>query len=284
MSEFQYEQPTEAPTSQSSAPYTKYLQYKSGKTPAGFAKAATPDQVNAGFSFYDKEAKQSVKVENFTACVVAVLSGVSGTVKDGDYYNRYYSNLIFDTRTDLLSVRMFGIDKVQFSGKYADFKNALPQGVGYTLFFVAYIPELKEVVAIELTTGLQSAIVRAIAEQTGAQQSKIKLFNLNDLSTKFWCFRFSGEFEKRDNKGNDWSGTGEMYFMPKIQVLTLTTQKAAQQVEFLSGIADEVRDYVSTIQGKLRGATTQQEPTMHEDHAFPTDEPPQQQDGDDLPF
>lgn len=252
MADIQFDTPTEAPTASSGAPYTRFLNYKSGKTPEAFALSALPEQVKAGFSYYDKEAKQAVKVENFTACVVAVLSGVTGTVKNGEYYDNYYSNFVFDTRTELIKVRQFGIEKVLFSGLYRDFKDALPQGVGYSQFLIAYIPELKEVVSIELTAGLSAAIQRAIAETTNTAAKKVNLFHLCDISTKFWCFKFGSEFAKRDKEGKDYSGKGEMYFMPKIQVFVVSSEKNPQFVADLDSMAVEVREYVSEGQRIMR--------------------------------
>lgn len=259
MNDISFEQPTEAPVAANTAPYVRYIQYKSGKTPEAFAKNAKPEDVKAGFSYYDKEAGQSVRLDKFTACVVAVVSGVTGTVRNGDYYDNYFSNYVFDTRIQVLNVRQRGIQKVLYSGLYNDIKGGFPQGVGYTQFLIAYIVETKEVVSIELTTGLSAAIQRCIAETTGTSAKKVNLFHLCDLSTQFWCFSFLPEFEKRNKEGEAYAGKGEMYFMPKIQAFVVRAEKSPESVEMLNSIAYEVRMYIDATQERIKAKTDNEE-------------------------
>lgn len=291
MSQTIFEKPGQgdAPVSTSNAPYTKFFNYKSGKTPEAFAANASPEQVKAGFSYYDKEAKQVVQLSEFTGCVVAVLSGVTGTVKEGDYYQNYYSNLIFDTRSEFLSVRCFGVDRPLFSGLYKDIKPNLPQGVGYAQFLICYIPQTQETVALELTTGLQMAIVRAISEATQTPAKKINLFNLCELTTKFWCFQFTREFEKRTKDGEPYAGKGEMYFIPKINVFVVKSDKHPDLVGMLNTIAGEVRDFVSNSQERFWKPERTPQPANTGDEHFPTTPPPVNTedatpDEDGLPF
>lgn len=264
MSNIQFDAPSAPPTSGSgSAPYTRFIKYRAGKTAAGYADIATPERAKAGFSYYDKERKETVKIGEFTACVVAVLAGVTGTVQNGDYYENYYSNLIVDTRTQRLNVRQNGVDRVLHSGLYKDIKPDLPQGVGYTQFLICYIPENKEVWAIELSTGLTTAIQTAIARACNVPASKISLFGLCELTTRFWALKFNADFVKVTKEGADYAGQGDMFFMPRISVFEVSIAKNAETCQMLASISNEVSAFVDAGQAKLNaGAVQNIEPTV----------------------
>lgn len=243
----EFETPSQAPV-KADRPWTKRVTYKSGKTPPGFAAAATPEQVSAGFSFYDSNAGQKVEMKEWVGFVVATLSGVSGTVPDGTRYINYFSSLVYDTRIDPIRVFMQGADRPIATGIYKNL--SLPAGVNYTQYLICYVPELNELVSIELTAGLQNAVKRAIATSCGIKPNKVSLFSLCDLSTEFWGIRFSGEFEKRDKEGNEWK-TGEMYFMPKLTAGVVSIGKNADVVNLLNEYSDHVRAYCSGYADEL---------------------------------
>lgn len=243
----EFETPSQAPV-KADRPWTKRVTYKSGKTPPGFAAAATPEQVSAGFSFYDSNAGQKVEMKEWLGFVVATLSGVSGTVPDGTRYINYFSSLVYDTRTDPIKVFMQGADRPIAAGIYKNLR--LPAGVNYTQYFICYIPELNELVSIELTAGLQNSVKRAIGNSCGVKPNKVSLFSLCDLSTEFWGIRFSGEFEKRDKEGNEWK-TGDMYFMPKLTAGVVNIAKNADLVNLLNEHSDNVRLYCTGYADEL---------------------------------
>ena len=236
----------DAPTAKTDAPWSKRIEYRSGKTPEGFAEAALPEQVKAGFTYYDKEHKATFQVTGFTASIVAILSGVSGTVPNGQRYDNYYSSLVADTRSQKLAVFLgSGDSRVTVAkGIYNDFKASLPLGVGYMKFAVVYIHETNECALMELTASFENAIKEAIAEHTGQNPAKINLFNLFELSTKYWAVRFAGQFTKRTREGGAWTGKGDMFFYPRLQAGVVLTEK----FPVLSDISNQVSQYVDAGQ------------------------------------
>lgn len=246
-----FEQPTHAPVSSgNSRPWNFRLEYKSGKTPEGFASAALPEQVSAGFSYYDKEAGQTSRKESFTFFVVACLSGISGVTKDGDRYNNYYSTLVYDTRTQPMSVWMQGIERPIETGFYSELKPKMPQGVRFTQVLICYDMDSKQLIALNLTVGLAMQIQRAIGLACNTPANKISLFSLCDMSTEFWGLRFEGKFEKRTKEGDAWNGKGEMFFMPELRAGVVSLAKNPQLIEELNGHADAVKEFVmATIEG-----------------------------------
>lgn len=241
-----FEQPTHAPVSSgNSRPWNFRLEYKSGKTPEGFASAALPEQVSAGFSYYDKEAGQTSRKESFTFFVVACLSGISGVTKDGDRYNNYYSTLVYDTRTQPMSVWMQGIERPIETGFYSELKPKMPQGVRFTQVLICYDMESKQLIALNLTVGLGMQIQRAIGTACNTPANKISLFSLCDMSTEFWGIRFEGNFEKRTKEGDPWNGKGEMFFMPELKAGVVSLSKNPALIDELNQYADGVREYVT---------------------------------------
>ena len=255
--EFQEEQAIAPPPSQKkSYPWEHRVNYRSGKVAAAFAAKAVPEDVKAGFAYYDNDEKKNVQMHSFRAIIVASLSGISGVTKDaGDHYTNYWSNLVNDTRDEALEVRAQGIDRALFTGFYADIKPSLPQGVGYSQVLIAYIPEAKAFMSLNLTMGLQNHLKNSIANATGAPPKKISLFSLCDLSSQYWGFKFTGSFTKVDKDGFTYAGSGDMYFMPEVEAFVINQKPGLeQQFELLNGGADACQDYVKAEQNRIYGA------------------------------
>jgi hypothetical protein len=254
--DFRTELPTAPPPAQQrSYPWTKRVDYRSGKVAQAFAAQAMPENVKAGFSYYDSEAKSSISLEAFQAIVVASLSGIAGVTKEGDRYYNYYSNLVKDTRTDVLAVRMQGVDKVIGTGLYSELKETLPSGVGYTQVLICYVKEYDQIMALNLTVGLQNHLKNAIAVATSTQASKVNLFGLCDLITQFWGFSFTGKFVKTDKEGKPWSGTGDMYFMPECNAFVVNKAGNEDAFVMLNEGSAACFEYVQREQDKIYGAT-----------------------------
>jgi hypothetical protein len=221
---------------QNSRPYTGYLEYRSGKTPASFAAQATPDQVSAGFSYYDRESNTRIKLDAFRAIIVGQAFGVAGVTKLGDRFTNYYSNLVADTRTDPMRVFIRGINFPQYSGLYKDIKPALPQGVGFQHYLCVYIPEIDQLMLISLTMALSEHIRECIAESASRAlgrklpSSRVNMFGLCDLSQSFYMLKFTGQFVKKNKENQLWNNNGEMYFLPEVEVKSVVGD---EQIKFL---------------------------------------------------
>lgn len=221
---------------QNSRPYTGYLEYRSGKTPASFAAQATPDQVSAGFSYYDKDANSRIGLTAFRAIIVGQAFGVAGVTKLGDRFTNYYSNLVADTRTDPMRVFIRGINFPQYSGLYKDIKPALPQGVGFQHYLCVYIPETDQLMLVSLTMALSEHIRECIAESASRAlgrklpTSRVNMFGLCDLSQSFYMLKFTGQFVKKNKENQLWNNNGEMYFLPDVEVKSVVGD---EQIKFL---------------------------------------------------
>ena len=221
---------------QNSRPYTGYLEYRSGKTPASFAAQAQPDQVSAGFSYYDRESNTRIKLDAFRAIIVGQAFGVAGVTKLGDRFTNYYSNLVADTRTDPMRVFIRGINFPQYSGLYKDIKPALPQGVGFQHYLCVYIPEIDQLMLISLTMALSEHIRECIAESASRAlgrklpSSRVNMFGLCDLSQSFYMLKFTGQFVKKNKENQLWNNNGEMYFLPEVEVKSVVGD---EQIKFL---------------------------------------------------
>ena len=221
---------------QNSRPYTGYLEYRSGKTPASFAAQAQPDQVSAGFSYYDKDANSRIGLTAFRAIIVGQAFGVAGVTKLGDRFTNYYSNLVADTRTDPMRVFIRGINFPQYSGLYKDIKPALPQGVGFQHYLCVYIPEIDQLMLVSLTMALSEHIRECIAESASRAlgrklpSSRVNMFGLCDLSQSFYMLKFTGQFVKKNKENQLWNNNGEMYFLPEVEVKSVVGD---EQIKFL---------------------------------------------------
>lgn len=273
----------DAPTSKSEVPWGKRIEYRSGKTPEGFAAAALPEQVKAGFTYYDKDHKATFQVPGFTASIVGILSGVSGTVPNGSRYDNYWSSLVQDTRYQKLAVFLgSGDNRVTVAtGIYNDFKSSLPDGVGYMKYAVCYLHEINECVLMELTASFENSIKEAIAAQTGQNPAKINVFNLFELSSKFWAIRFAGSFTKRTRDGVAWNGKSDMFFYPSLVAGVVMTEK----FPVLAELSAQMAQYIDAGQ---RYFNTPQKPKSEQDEAveqqareaaLSTPTPPRQSNG-----
>ena len=161
-------------------------------------------------------------------------------------------------------------------------------------FAVVYIHETKECALMELTASVENSIKEAIAAQTRQNPARINVFNLFELTTKFWAVRFSGKFTKRNRDGAAWTGKGDMFFYPELVAGVVLTEK----FPVLADLSEQVTAYVEAgqkyydgqkaapaqppAQGSANGFSQPViAPPMNAD-AFPTEEPPVEIE--DMPF
>ena len=232
---------------QNTRPYSGFLEYKSGKTPATFAASATPEQVGCGFSYYDKDSNTRHSLTSFRAIIIGQAFGVAGVTKLGDRFTNYYSNLVSDTRTDPMRVFIRGINFPQYSGLYKDIKPALPQGVGFQHYLCVYIPELDDMKLISLTMALSEHIRSSIADSASkalgknVPPSRVNMFGLCDLSSAYYMLKFTGGYVKKNKENAIWNGAAEMYFLPELQVKTVNGE---EQLKYLDAQADRFGNWL----------------------------------------
>lgn len=253
------------------------IEYKTGKLETASVKMffdgkLDPEYQTQGFRYYDKDLKERVQFGAFTAYVLGIYSGSFSNGKDrGDL--RYFSNLVSDTRTDIIQSCYWGASQsVQFAiGNYrADiapaFEALVPKrNSSHTKVLVAYIAERKEVCVFHLNATMQAGMCKAIAKARGIEEYKATLFGLSDLASEIWVLQFKGEFEpvaftpreakkvaatvaakKEDNV---------LYFQPVFQsgVLRLDNPKYTERVLSVNAMQDELSEYLASEQSHLSG-------------------------------
>ena len=274
-----FETPTaqDVPTrSGTDVPWKKRFEYKSGKVPHGFALDALPEKVNAGFSYYDKEAGAKFQIGNFTASIVAMTFGVSGTVPDGKYYVNYFSNLVFDTRTQPLEVFHYVKSGDEWkkhviaTGFYNDFKDTLPEGVGYCKVLICWIHETGELVSINVSSQVETALKEAIAESTASSVSKINIFKIAEKSDRFWAIKFAGQFTKRTRDGKTWVGQGDMFFNPSFVAKVATAEKFPVLPEMKQAVKEYIEASEEMVWKAAKGGKPTPAPLPHPDTVLPS--------------
>lgn len=169
-----------------------------------------------GFAYYDKDAQKLVSLPEFTFVVLDVYAGISGY--NPDTKESFWSNRAKDTRTDALSVS--SNHGLALKGLYQDIKKNLPKGAKYTKFVKAYCLQLDRVIELKLSAMVEAAMQKAIAETESSEAKRKSWENIFLLSIAdgdlLWGFHLSGHGTV-DIKGNDYTGTGDLFFTPKFQ-------------------------------------------------------------------
>jgi len=228
------------------------------------------EYMTQGFEYYDKEAQARAKIPEFTAYVLGVYYGsFSNGQGKGDI--RFFSNLVADTKTDVMQSSYFMNDqrKTLAIGNYkADIVPALEKvgrKGGYTRVIVAYIPEFKEIRAIHLGATAEAGFVKAIAKARDIAESKASLYGLSDLRSEIWVFRYDGEsepvvFTDKDAKNVAATipakkGNKKIYFQPVLQagVIRQTTEKFKDAFAAVSVMQDEFTAYLQSEQEYFKG-------------------------------
>lgn len=244
------------------------------------------DDLLCSFKWYDPEAKEKKTLSSFTAYLLGVYYGSFSNGKERGEIN-YQSNLVADTRTDILQSFFFikepGGEKYQkMTLATGNYKNDIAPALlsegrknSYTRVLVCYIPELEEVRAIHLNATSEAGFLKAIAAARDIPEHKATFFGLNDLSSEIWGFRFNGEFEPvvfspKEAKNVPPTvpakeGAQKIYFQPVIKagVIKMHNEKwkntfdrvAAMQEEFANYIESEQQYYRDLLKKKTNSTT-----------------------------
>jgi hypothetical protein len=195
----------------------------------------TQDDLTCGFQHYVK-GEGKVALPKFDAYLLAVCYGAFSNGKERGEIN-YSSNYVLDTRTDIMQsmyfmpkdggYEMVVLAKGNYKSRIAPALLAQNRKGFYTRVLVCYIPELDEVRAIHLSSVAEAGFLKAIAAALRVPEHKATFFNLSELSTQIWGFRFSGSFEpvvftSKEAKNQPLTVTAERgaakaFFQPEIQ-------------------------------------------------------------------
>jgi len=252
------------------------IDYKTGKLETASVKMffdgkLDPVYHTQGFVYWDNVARERVALKSFTAYVLGVYSGSFSNGKDkGDV--RYFSNLVNDTRTDIIQSCYWGVGRShQFAlGNYkADivpaFEALVPKrGSTYTKVLVAYIAERKEVCCFHINATMEAGLVKAVAKARGIEEHKASLFGLSDLKSEVWVFQFKGGFEPvtftpKDAKKVPATVAAKkednvLYFQPVFEagVLRLENPKYVERVKSINAMEAELSEYIASEQAHLK--------------------------------
>lgn len=234
-----------------------------------FESRLTSEDMVQGFEYYDKEAAARVKLTTFTAYVLGVYYG-SFSSGEGKGDVRYHSNLVQNTKTDIMQSSFF-VNSERRTLAIGNYKSDIVPALekegrkgGFTRVIVAYIPELKEVRAIHLGATAEAGFVKAIAQARGISEHAASLFGLSDLTSEIWAFKYDGEsepvvFSPKDARNAPATipateKSKKIYFQPKLQcgVIRENNEKFAETFRSVSAMQTEYACYIASEQAYFR--------------------------------
>lgn len=204
------------------------VDYGAMKTPAAYVKAVNDDFITdavlnckLGFHYYDKLAQKKLPLQPFTFFVLEVYSGLTGSNLNAatSEWSNYWSNRVKDTRTQPYTIWQNG-QKLEISGLWADIyekAQAECKGIKNVRILIAYCKELDTVVEIPLTATAERGVRKGLAKafqvtRPNTKWQSVLLYGLAD-NDHIWGFSFKG-FERVNEKGDTYAGTGDLYFEP----------------------------------------------------------------------
>lgn len=262
------------------------LQYYSGKTPETYAKFAVSEMATnqqkgkLGFCYYNAYIGEMVVLTRFRFFVLATVCCVEGMTEKNGEKLKYWSNRVFDTRSQPLAVFLAGIKTPQFQGIYRDIKDSFPQGVGFRSYFVAWSPEHDTLFEVPVSSYAGRGAQMAIAAASDMKKyDNIDLFNLAS-NDHIWGFVFDATDPKNaflpvDKEGKPYADKGELFFCPKYEcgIVPGTHQlhpqiiaKQKEYKEFLNAKIERAKNFVNKPgeqQAQPQGAFTQPTPAQH---------------------
>lgn len=240
------------------------VKYKANKTPQNYAHMTDGQPLDThvqngalGFQYYDKEAKKSVPLPEFTFVVLDVYAGISGYNPDTKI--SYWSNRVTDTRTDELVVYQSGVQGPIAKGIYQNIKSQIPDGAGYTKFVKAYCVQLDKVIEIELTASAERGMQKGIAKaEIAAGRTKFdwqKAFIIGLASNDhLWGFHLIG-YQRETKQGDPYAGQGELYFSPDFHCGIVNPVKQPDLHAKCSALQDEERAAHEAYKARLNAGS-----------------------------
>lgn len=258
-----FDQPTAPPEAKSSAAFAENpiafsLDYRGGKSqPEKTSGKLSPQDLDVKFSYYKRsqhegEKGEVVEMQNFTFFVLGVYSRFAGVNFNIDKPSEsvHYTSTPYRTVKDMCFFRKEYVKKIRENEAYknewtvgnyhqlrafAD-KQDYREKVGYKKILLVYCLEVDCVVEILVNRRVEYGIAAAIAASTNSAHNPNRIGGLNDLSTQFWGFQFTGNFHTvLDVKGKEckpFEGKGEWGFAPAFNcfIVSATSQNKAAEV------------------------------------------------------
>lgn len=248
MSYADFEQPDAAPEAVNSGsfidnPISREIFYKSGKAQVSGTKGKiSPEDLGVKFTYREGDYEEGVKASYaslpaFTLYVLGIYSRFAGQeyneAKPSESVN--YTSTLYRDPKDILFFRMKGVKDIRSdvryngywkAGNYHDVRSfadmqAYKTQVGYKKVAICWCMELKCVVEIQVNRKVEYGMAESIAKSTNTPRDPRRIGGLNDLSTVFWGFRFTGDFIEVDEiKGKpceNFTGKKEWVFAPVFQ-------------------------------------------------------------------
>ena len=240
-----FDQPTAPPEAKQSGAFAENpiafsLDFRSGKSqPPTTNGKLTPQDLGVKFSYYRRsphegEKGETVEVNSFTIFVLGVYSRFAGvnfnTAKPSE--SEHYTSTPYRTVKDMCFFRKEYVRKIRENeayknewsvGSYHQLRSfadgqAYREKVGYKKILFAYCLETDNVIEIAVSRRVEYGLAAAIAAATNTAHNPNRIGGLNDLSTEFWGFQFSGKYhDVLDIKGKEckpFDGKGEWGFSP----------------------------------------------------------------------
>jgi len=256
------------------------IEYKAGKLETAsvkmyFAGKMDAEYLTQGFSYYDQEQKVRVALPSFTAYVLGVYYGsFSDGGQKGDI--RYISNLVNDTRTDVVQCSYF-VDGQRQTLAVGNYKTAIApkflemgRKSSYTKVIVAYVAEMKQVCAFHLNATAEAGFLKAIATARNIKEYSANLFGMSEKADEVWVFQYAGESEPvvfapsdARNMPPTVPATGDahtLFFQPVFSNAgVITTGTHPEKVASVRAMTNELSDYIASEQLFFKGQIGEKE-------------------------
>ncbi len=315
-----FDTPESGPQSQGVNNPVKFaIDYKSGRTPERYANVATPEQSDAGFSYYNRDEKARIALPNMTFFILGNYWQMGGEVGEGSDRRRFTSNPVSDMRIQPFFLREKfvsggGLSRVGYKDELKDwaFDNRIEKAAGLGITLFCYVPECSGIVEIQCNRRIEDAMAKAIERTTGKKAGRLFQMNFDQISTEYWAFQFNGEFVAVNKEGKKYDG-GELFWEPvfKCGIVKAGSEKTQQRFNQINPMRDELTAWVDYVNAKVMDrynsanheaqaapVTRQASPTAPAtqtnpqnipsyNEVFPSEAPPPPADGDDygdLPF
>jgi len=240
-----FDQPQAPPEAVNSGSFTEspiklVIDFNGRKSqPQGTKGKISAQDLNVCFSYYKRSEHEGEKgtvvvVPAFSFFVLGIYSRFAGTNfnQDRPSESDHYTSTLYRGKNDVAFFRKEYVSKIRENEAYKnhwsvgnynqlrEFADAQSyrKSVGYKKTALCYCVETDSVVEIGISRRVEYGMANAIATATRTEHNGKRIGGLNMLTTEFWGFTFSGQFQAvTDVKGDECrpiSDKGEWGFAP----------------------------------------------------------------------